>query len=72
MIEDNDAFTNVILQTNYGSETAIPLYITGVRERIYSESAVAEKRRRLLRAMYFFTGAGDIKKLHHLLYQNLS
>ena len=29
-----------ILKTNYGSETVIPLYITGCREKIYSEAAV--------------------------------
>ena len=33
-----------ILKTNYGSETVIPLYITGCREKIYSESAVVTKR----------------------------
>ena len=32
----------IILRTNYGSETVIPLYITFRREKIYSKSAVVE------------------------------
>ena len=35
--------------------------ITGCREKIYPESAVVAKRRRLVRAIYFFTTAGDIE-----------
>ena len=50
------------LKTNYGSETVIPLYIMGCREKIYSESAVVAKRRRLICAIYFLTAAGDIKR----------
>ena len=56
----------MILKTNYGSEMVIPLYITGCREKIYSESAVVAKRRNLTRAIYFFTTAGDMKRYHHL------
>ena len=40
----------------------VPLYITVCREKVYSESAVVAKRRRLIRAIYFFPTAGDIKK----------
>ena len=54
------------LTTNYGSETVIPLYITGCREKIYSESAVFAKRRRLMRAIYFLPTAGDKKRYHRL------
>ena len=53
-----------ILKTNYGSWTVIPLYITGCREKIYSESAVVAKRRRLIRVIYFLPTAGDIKRYH--------
>ena len=56
----------ITIKTNYGSETVIPLYITGCREKIYSESAVVAKRRRLIRAIYFLTTAGDIKRYHCL------
>ena len=38
----------------------IPLYITGCKEKIYYESAVVAKRRRLIRAIYFLTKVGDI------------
>ena len=55
-----------ILKTNYGSETVIPLYITGCMEKIYFESAVVAKRRMLIRAIYFLTTAGDIKGYHSL------
>ena len=55
-----------IIKTNYGSETVILLYITGCTEKIYSESAVVAKRRRLIRAIYFLTVAGDIKRYHRL------
>ena len=55
-----------ILKTTYGFETVIPLYITGYREKIYSESAVVAKRRRLTRAIYFLPTAGDIKRYHRL------
>ena len=58
--------SNVVLKTNHGSETVIPLYITGCREKIYSESAVVAKRRRLIRAIYFLPAAGDIKRDHCL------
>ena len=58
--------SNVILKTDYGSETVIPLYITGFREKIYSESAVVAKRHRLIRAIYFLPTAGDIKRYHRL------
>ena len=54
------------VKTNYGSETVIPLYITGCSEKIYSESAVVAKRRRLIRAIYFLTTAGDIKRYHRV------
>ena len=56
----------MILKTNYGSETVIPVYITSCREKIYSESAVVAKRRRLIRAIYLLTTAGDIKRYHRL------
>ena len=59
-------FSFIIIKTNYGSETVIPIYITGYREKIYSESAVIAKRRRLIRAIYFLTTAGDIKRYHRL------
>ena len=55
-----------IPQNNYGSETVIPLYITGCKEKIYSESTVVAKRRRLIGAIYFLTTAGDIKRYHRL------
>ena len=51
------------IMTNYGFEMVIPLYITGCREKIYSESAVVMKRHRLIRAIYFLTTDGDIKGL---------
>ena len=54
------------LKTNYGSETVMPLYIIGCREKIYSESAVAAKRRRLIRAIYLFPTASDVKRYHCL------
>ena len=37
----------VIIKSNYGSETVIPLYITSYKEKLYSESAIVAKRRRL-------------------------
>ena len=54
------------MKINYGSETVILLYITGCREKIHSESAVVAKRCRLIRAIYFLTTAGDIKRYHRL------
>ena len=54
------------LKANYGSETVIPLYINGCREKIYSESAVVAKRRRLIRAIYFLPTTRDIKRYHRL------
>ena len=54
----------LMLKTNYGSETVMPLCITGCKEKIYSESVVVAKRRRLIRAIYFLTTAGDIKRYH--------
>ena len=56
----------VTLKTNYGSETVIPLYVTGCREKIYSESDEVAKQCRLIRAIYFLPAAGDIKRYHHL------
>ena len=56
-----EVMSNVILKTNYGSETVIPFYITGCRDKIYFESAVVAKRRRLICAIYFLTTADDIK-----------
>ena len=52
-----------LLKTNYGSETVIPLCFTSCWKKIYSESAVIAKRRRLIRAIYT---AGDIKRYHRL------
>ena len=49
-----------------GSETAIPLDITGCREKMYSESVVVVKRPMLIRAIYFLTTAGDVKRYHRL------
>ena len=54
------------LKTSYGSETVIPLNITGCREKIYPESAAVAKRRRLIRAIYFLLTAGDTKRYHRL------
>ena len=53
-------------KTNYGSETVIPLYITGCIEKIYYESAVVTKRRRLIRVKCFLTTVGDMKMYHCL------
>ena len=55
-----------ILKTNYGSETVIPLYITGCGVKIYSESAVVAKRRRLICAIYFLSAA-SAKEGYHIL-----
>ena len=67
MAEKTDAICSVsIVKTIHGSETVIPLYITGCREKIYSESAVVTRQHRLIRAMYFLTTAGDIKRFHCL------
>ena len=74
----NSLLHTLTKNTNYNSETVIPwyslyhqwygdtLYITGFREKLYSEFAVVEMRRRLIRAIYFFTTAGDIKRYHRL------
>ena len=55
-----------IIKTSYGSETVIPLYITGCRNKIYSKSDVVAKGRRLIRAIYFLPTAGDVKRYHLL------
>ena len=55
-----------IIKTNCGSETVIPLYVTGCKEKMYSESAVVAKQRRLIRTIYFLPTVGDIKKYHRL------
>ena len=47
---DNTHDFFMTLKTNYG--------------RTYSESAVVDQRGRLIRAKYFLTTAGDIKKNH--------
>ena len=57
---------DMTLKTNQGSGTVIPLCITGRREKIYSKSVVVVKRFRLIRAMYFLTTAGDVKRFHRL------
>ena len=66
MFDRDQTLCNKILKANYGSEKVIPPYITGCREKIDSESAVVAKRRRLIRAIYFLTAAGDIKRYHRL------
>ena len=55
-----------LLKTNHGSATVIPLYITGCREEIYSESACVASRLQLIRAIYFLSTGGDIKRYHRL------
>ena len=54
------------MHLDYSFETVIPLYITGCGEKIYSESDVVAKKRRLIRAIYFLLTAGDIKRYHRL------
>ena len=54
------------LKTNYGSETVMPLYITGCVEKIYFESAVVANQRKLIRVIYFLTAASDINRYYRL------
>ena len=55
-----------ILKTNYGLETVIPPFITGCREKRFSELSVLAKQRKLTRAIHFLTTAGNLKRYHHL------
>ena len=65
MVAFRDNF-QFIPKTNYDSETVIPLYITDCMEKIYFESAIVAKRRRLIRVICFLTTASDIKRYHRL------
>ena len=53
-------------KTNYGSETVIPLYITGCREKIYCTNQPASLRDYGWFEIYFLPTAGDRKRYHRL------